>query len=314
MAAPLLLVVAALAAGSIEPGDHTRTIRVDALERNYLIHVPPKYDRAKPTPVVLVLHGAGSSAAMTVGFTGMSRTSDEAGFIAVYPNGTGFFRTFNAFGRAGGLRANQTDDVKYISRLLDDLATVINVDPRRVYATGMSNGGMMCHRLAAELSDRIAAVAPVAGTLSIDGLKPKRPISVMHFHGTADTLVPWDGPRGFMQRSLNFKSVAETIAFWVKTDGCPDKPRVQKEPDRVNDGTTVVRTSYGPGKDGAEVILFTIEGGGHTWPGQKPPVFLLGKSTLDISANDLMWEFFLRHPLPAPVPLKPAPHSLKPAP
>jgi polyhydroxybutyrate depolymerase len=233
---------------------------------------------------------------MHVHFTGMNEKSDQAGFIAVYPNGSGIgpLRAWNVDGRRGKL----PDDVKFVSALLDDLATVVNVDPRRVYASGCSMGGMMCYRLAADLSERIAAIAPVAGVMVGEAGQPQRPVPVMHFHGTADKLVPSDGPSRDMSKYFAFKSVAETIRIWCQIDGCPETPKVTQFPDKVNDGTTVKRKVYGPGKDGAEVVLIEIEGGGHTWPGRKPPVGFIGKSTFDISANDLIWEFFQKHPRP----------------
>jgi polyhydroxybutyrate depolymerase len=294
IAAPVLLVWL-LGADPFSPGDYTRTLAVDGRERSYLIHTPPKYDPKKPTPVVLLFHGAASNGPMHVQFTGMNEKSDLAGFIAVYPNGagTGPYLVWNLGGRPGKL----ADDVKFVNVLLDDLATVVNVDAKRVYATGCSMGGMMCYRLAAELSDRIAAIAPVAGTMAGEVAKLKRPVPVMHFHGTADKIVPFDGPSPGTPKFLAFKSVEETIRIWCKLDGCPEKPKVTELPDKVDDGTTVQRKVYGPGKDGSEIVLIEIRGGGHTWPGRKPPVGFIGKSTLDISANDLIWEFFQKHPM-----------------
>jgi polyhydroxybutyrate depolymerase len=119
----------------------------------------------------------------------------------------------------------------------------------------------------------------------------------MHFHGTDDKLVPFKGlgPNG--RRFLGIKSVEETIRIWCEVDGCPEAPKVTEFPDKVADGTIVKQRVYGPGKNGSEVVLIEIEGGGHTWPGRKPPFEFLGKSTMDISANDLIWEFFERHPM-----------------
>lgn len=295
----IVLLLATLGADPLAPGDHTRTITVDQRERSYLVHVPPKYDPKKPTPVVLIFHGAGTNVLITVPFTGLSKKSNEAGFIAVYPNGTGvgIFLTWNAGGWQGKMAENRADDVKYVAKLLDDLGTVLNVDPKRVYATGISNGGMMCYRLAAELSDRIAAIAPVAGTMAIEEAKPTRPVPVMHFHGTADNVVPFDGPNNGTPKLLTFKSVEETIAIWRKIGECPEEPMIADFPDKEDDGTTVKQKTYGPGKDATEVVLIEIQGGGHTWPGQRPPTSLIGKSTKDISANDLMWAFFEKHPM-----------------
>jgi polyhydroxybutyrate depolymerase len=206
--------------------------------------------------------------------------------------------TWNGGNCCGYALWNNVDDVGFTRALLDDLAKVANVDAKRVYATGISNGGIMCYRLAAELSDRIAAIAPVSGTMGTKTCDPKRPVSVMHFHGTDDKFLPFKG--GIGDKSLArivFVSVDETIRAWVKADGCPEKPVVTDMPKKSDDGTSVQRKTYGPGKNGAEVVLFVINGGGHTWPGRDPKVQFLGKSTKNISANDLMWEFFKRHPM-----------------
>jgi polyhydroxybutyrate depolymerase len=156
----------------------------------------------------------------------------------------------------------------------------------------------MCYLLASELSDRIAAIAPVSGPMGTEKCSPKRPVSVIHFHGTDDQYAPFKGGKGDRSlASINFYSVDHSIRAWVKANGCPEKPVVTDLPDKADDGMTVRRKTYGPGRDGAEVVLVEIEGGGHTWPGRDPVVRFLGKSTKDISANDLMWEFFKKHPM-----------------
>jgi polyhydroxybutyrate depolymerase len=187
--------------------------------------------------------------------------------------------------------------VGYVSKLLDNLATLVKVDRKRVYATGMSNGAMMCYRLAAELSDKIAAIATVAGTMAIDDFRPLRPVPVLHFHGTKDGLVLFGGPDERTPKNIKFQSVEATIRAWVKANGCPETPVATRLPGLTRDGLAIRKQAYGPGKEGSEVILYVIEGGGHTWPGQDPRVFFLGKSTRDISANDIIWEFFQKHPL-----------------
>jgi polyhydroxybutyrate depolymerase len=298
MYATLLLLT--LLADPLGAGDHDRALVVDGLERTYLVHVPPKYDATKPTPVVLILHGASTNGVITVALTGLNKKADEAGFIAVYPDGTGFgpFLTWNAGGVKGNIADGKPDDVKFIAELLDDLATVLIVDRKRVYATGFSNGGMMCYRLAAELSDRIAAIAPVAGTMTMDRVNPKRPVSVIHFHGTDDTFVPFKGPNDRTPAFLTFKSVDVTVRTWAKADGCLGKPKIIGLPKKTDDGTSVKRKSFGPSQGGDEVVLYIIEGGGHSWPGTKSPAeSFIGKATENISANDLMWEFFERHPM-----------------
>lgn len=312
---PLLILLAIAQPEPLAPGDHYRYFNQEDWRRRYLVHVPVKCDPSQPTPVVLVLHGAAMNAARTVAFTGMNDKADEAGFVAVYPEGTGLnpLLTWNAGGLTPQFAAAKPNDVEYLVRVLDDLATVVKVDARRVYATGMSNGGMMCYTLANEQSGRIAAIAPVAGTMTMDRPQPARPMPVMHFHGVDDAVVPFLGLTESGPAFIRFKSVDATIAAWVEADGCPKAPQVRDEPSGIrdpsdssrgngarlaDDGTKVVRKTYGPGRGGSEVILIVIEGGGHTWPGMQPALSLLGKSTRRISANDLIWEFFQRHSLP----------------
>ena len=229
-------------------------------------------------------------------FCGLNKKADEAGFIAVYPSGTGqgITLTWNAGEVALKDRA---DDVAFIRALLDDLAKVVKVDCKRVYATGMSNGGMMRYRLAAELSDRLAAIAPVGGAMAIEKAVPERPVPVIHFHGADDKVVPFDGPGERTLKYIHFKSVEDSIKTWVEIDGCDEKPEIVELPDKAKDGTIIERKTYGHGRDGSEVVLVVIKGGGHTWPGQEPLVDFIGKSTKNISANDMIWEFFQKHPM-----------------
>ncbi|MCX5828352.1 MAG: hypothetical protein NTV58_10190 [Deltaproteobacteria bacterium] len=281
-------------------GDHIRTLIVDGLKRHYLVHIPAKYDPKQATPVVIAFHGGGANADHMVKFSGLDKKSDTAGFIVVYPYGTGRLSkilTFNGMNCCGYAMRNKIDDVEFTRKILDDLAKLVNIKPKRVFATGMSNGAIMAHRLGSELSDRIAAIAPVAGTMGTESIVSKRAVSVIHFHGTADESLPFKGGRGKGLSDTDFYSVEHSVHAWVKANGCKEDPLVEKFPDTAKDGTTIIRKTYGGCKDGAEVVLVEIEGGGHTWPGQKPPIKALGKSTDNISANDLMWDFFLKHPM-----------------
>ena len=289
------------AAEPLGPGDHTLSLAVGGLQRSAIVHVPPQYDRTVAMPVVLAFHGGGANADNMVRFSGLNDKADEAGFIAVYPNGTGRLQrmlTFNGGNCCGQAAANGVDDVEFTRRLLDEVAGACSIDSKRVFATGMSNGGIMAYRLASELSDRIAAIAPVGGPMGTKGCRPGRPVSVIHFHGTDDAFAPFQGGRGRGLSGTSFFSVDHSIAAWVEADGCDPTPVTIRLPDTTDDGTTVTRTTYGQGKDGAEVVLVVVEGGGHTWPGREPRLASLGKTTRDISANDLMWDFFQRHPLP----------------
>lgn len=295
-----LLLLSVVAAAPLGPGNHTRKITVDGRERNYLVHVPPPYNSKTPTPVVLVFHGGGTNADVMIRFCGLNKKSDDAGFIAVYPNGTGRTEkllTFNGGNCCGYAMNNNVDDVKFTRRILDDLAMVANIDLKRIFATGMSNGGIISYLLASELSDRIAAIAPVGGPMGTATCKPKRPVSVIHFHGSDDEHAPFKGGKGKGVSGTEFYSVDHSIRTWVKANECKAVPVVTTIPDQAKDGTTITRKTYGSGKEGTEVVLVEIHGGGHTWPGQQPRLQFLGKSTKNISANDLMWDFFVKHPM-----------------
>jgi polyhydroxybutyrate depolymerase len=285
----------------LQPGNTTRRIQSGGRERSYHVHVPPGHDGARPMPVVLAFHGATSNGRLMEVFCGLSDKADQEGFLAVYPNGTGNqpnVLTWNGGDCCGYAKNNQVDDVAFVHDMLADLAKVVAADPARIYAAGMSNGAQMVYRLAAEMADRIAAVAAVAGPMGLEAVRPARPISVLHFHGTDDRFAPYQG--GVGERSVygaRFRSVEHTIRAWIHADECPPEPKVEFFPDKVGDDTVIWRKTHGPGKAGSEVALVVVEGGGHTWPGRPPLPAQLGKSTMNISANDWLWEFFLRHPL-----------------
>jgi polyhydroxybutyrate depolymerase len=282
----------------LRPGK-TRTLNESGLNRTYVVHVPEGHDQKTPMPVVLALHGATMNGPMMAWFSGLNRKADEAGFIAVYPNGTGNFSSFtwNGGNCCGLAVQNQVDDVAFINALLDDLMGSYNVDTRRIYATGISNGAVMAYRLASELSDRIAAIAPVSGSMGTEIRQLKRPVSVLHFHGTLDEYIPFLGGKGKKSvTSTDFWPVDQSIWSWVKSNGCDENRKIDLL-SKSGDEMTVTRKTYAGGKDGTEVVLVVIEGGGHTWPGMRSPAVTLGKSALNISASDLIWEFFEKHPM-----------------
>lgn len=279
-------------------GDHDRTLMHDRIERTFRAHVPEGLEPDRPAPLVLALHPLATNAAIMVGLCGFNPVADREGMVVAYPDGTGrgTLRSWNA----GGIGMPGADDLGFLDRLLDELANLRPIDPRRVYATGMSNGGMMCHRLAAERADRFAAVAAVAGTLAVDRIEPSRPISILHFHGTADRIVPYDGPAPRTPRFIRFHSVPDTIGRWVEANGCPPEPRVEDLPADPGDLPSK-RSSYGPGRDGAEVVLYAIDGGGHTWPGRRAAGRFLGAVAKKPVASDVIADFFRNHDIPARV-------------
>jgi polyhydroxybutyrate depolymerase len=275
-------------------GDYNYTIQVNGLERQYLIHVPASYVETHPIPVVLNFHGGGVKLEWHIRLIGMNATADAHGFLVVYPQGiTGPFGlgTWNAGSCCGIAMWKNVDDVKFTAALIDDLASRYAIDRRRIFATGMSNGAMLVYRLACELSDRIAAIASIAGTLKVDTCKLHRPVPVLHFHGTADESVPYKGGYGKIRTSGEFRSVAETVQMFIQLNGC------RKDPEKLYEKGDVTCYSFLSCRDNATVTLCTIEGGGHTWPGvQCIPKY--GKTTYDISANEAMWKFFEAHPMP----------------
>lgn len=286
----------------ISAGDFGRRIICNGQERNYLIHVPKAYDARIPTPVVLVFHGGGGNPNQQRYDSKMDAVSEKHRFIVVYPAGSGPIKdkllTWNGRICCGYAQKNNVDDLAFVRSLLDDLATFASVDKKRVYAAGLSNGAIMSYRLACQLSDRIAAVAPVAYQISIDafGEPPARPVSVLHFHGVHDTHAAYEGGKGkdaYVQ-GIDNPSVNAAIASWVKHDGCPEKPKIEIK-------GNAEQQYFGPGKDGAEVILWTLKDGGHTWPGGRVTKgeerLNLGHINTDIDASELMWSFFQKHHL-----------------
>jgi polyhydroxybutyrate depolymerase len=280
-----------------------RTVNVAGRERSYRVHLPIGHAPVGPSPLVLAFHGGSSNAQQMEAFSGLSHKADQARFIVVYPNGSGLSPaalSWNGGNCCGYARDNNVDDAAFVRALLDDLAEAVPIDRQRIYATGMSNGGVLTYRLASELADCIAAVAPVAGPMGTPSCAPSRPVSLMHFHGTADEFAPFQGGKGPKSLAdIEFFSVKHSISAWVTANGCSPESSVKELPDRTGDGTKVTVRTHGHGKDGAEVVLVEIAGAGHTWPGQEPRVAALGKSTRNISANDMMWEFFQKHPMQA---------------
>ncbi len=268
-------------------GDLDWKLPFGGVDRIAHVHVPKGYDPTKQTPVVLNFHGLGSNATEEILLSGMNGKGDAVGFIAVHAEGTGgLTQSWNAGACCGTAASGAVDDVGFVGTIIDELESKLCVDAHRVFATGMSNGAFLSHRLACEMSTRIAAIAPVAGVLGVPTCNPTRPMSVFQFHGTLDPLVPYDGSPG-----LGFPSVLQTLSGWAGRSGCTVTPR---ETSKKGEVTCV---TYDGCKSGAEINLCTVTGGGHTWPGGVP-VPTLGHTTSDIVATDAMWDFFVKHPLP----------------
>jgi len=259
-------------------------------KREYLLYVPSSYDRAKSNALVISLHGASPWGAAQKETSQWNRVADEYGFIVVYPSGEGGGgpRVWHEGSEAGPSR-----DVRFIAELIDTLEARYNIDPRMIYANGLSNGGGMSFALSCTLSDRIAAVGMVGAALLVpfNWCTDQRPVPVIAFHGTADRAAPYKGGFSWVAPQ-RFQGVRAFATRWARRNRCGTTPV-----DSVV-ATDVTRLEYTRCADDAAVVLYTIRGGGHTWPGGQPlPQWFVGRTSTSIDASRLMWAFFRAHPL-----------------
>ncbi|MCL4394111.1 MAG: prolyl oligopeptidase family serine peptidase [Chloroflexi bacterium] len=268
----------------LQPGDHDQTLTFGGRTRTYIMRIPPNAASGSALALVIVLHGGAGNAASAEKMTGMSQAADRAGFAVAYPDGTGALGdrllTWNSGSCCGYALDYDVDDVGFVRALIDQLEASSRIDPKRVYVTGISNGGMMAYRVACELSDRVAAIAPVAGALD-NPCEPAQPVSVVTFHGTADQNVPYDGGAPTKQvdpHSRVDQSVAYAMSFWTERDGCAAPP------DREQSGS-IIHEQYAGCSNGTSVVLYTIVGGGHAWPGGDRVSPLLDQPTQEISGR-----------------------------
>lgn len=300
------------AAALLNPGDYRFSLKQTDRERSYIVHVPPQAQVDHPLPVVLNFHGGGGNGQGEKDGSRMDETADREGFLAVYPDGTGRQRgrllTWNAGTCCGYASDHNVDDVGFVRDLLDDLARRTPVDASRVYATGLSNGSMMAYRLANDASERIAAIAPVAGGMVLDQITAPLPVPVMDFHSLDDPRALYHGGPGppfpMTNRKIMHPDMDKVIVAWVRHNGCVETPKVATRLHQPADGKTGIPSQtatkyvYGGCRDGAEVVHWKLTGAGHVWPGGAPPKygkFLgTGPTTHIIDANTEMWSFFRR--------------------
>ena len=270
----------------------SETLKTGGTLRSYWLVSPEGLDRTKPAPLLMVLHGSAGSGEdmMAVTRRGFEQLAAKEKFVLVYPD---------ALERRWNDQGGIVDDVGFLLAVVDKLVTDGMVDKNRVYATGISNGGMMAQRLACEQAERIAGIATVAGGLPeplLATCKPVRPLPVLVIHGTDDPIVPWAG--GAVAGFEDFGKVLsarETAGFWAANNRCGDGGVIMPEPDRdPRDGTRVKMEVFASCPAGAAVKLAAIEGGGHTWPGgyQYLPERFIGRTSQDVDANMLIWNFF----------------------
>jgi poly(3-hydroxybutyrate) depolymerase len=253
------LVLALPAAGQ------TDSFLVAGVMRSFIVHAP---SGLVSPPLVINMHGLGSNAGQQQAYTRFDPIADREGFVMVYPNGLS--NTWDITGNG---------DVPFILALIDTLARRNGIDRNRVYATGFSMGGYMSHRLGCAASDRIAAIGPVSGlNASSYNCATSRPMPVMQIHGTADSTVRYSG-------------VAATISGWVSRNGCPATAVVTDPYPASSPASATKKDYYGPCGQGSEVVLLTVAGAGHVWPGG------YGATTFGINASEELWAFFKGHAL-----------------
>jgi len=295
------LLLAAFLALSLSALADLRAITVGGKKRSYDLHLPKGRAPSEPAALVLVFHGGAGTADKAKRMSSMELKSDREGFIAVFPNGTGLLPdatralTWNAWWCCGAAIQNQVDDVAFVRALVEDIARDYRIDRKRIYAAGLSNGGMFAYRLGCEAGDLVAAIAPVAGALNSEECESGPKVSVIAFHGTADRHVPFEGgppPSPYDRHPRQDKSVQFAMDVWKKRNACSFKPDQERQ-------GSVVHLSYRC-PDGIGLELYAIQGQGHAWPGGKKGVRFgnVDDPTAEISATDVMWEFFKAHPKP----------------
>jgi len=258
-------------------GDHVEEITSGGQARRYILHVPAAYRPEKSMALVLGFHGAGSSAREFESYSDFSYLANIGGFIVVYPQALGQRPTWDTTPEPSN------PDLQFVRDLIDAVKARCNIDPNRIYATGHSNGGGLANRLACDLSDRIAAIGPVAGAYQwSQECSPSRPVAILAVHGTDDPIIPYNGFQDVREPPAAYYLIGIPIpqwaAAWAKRNGCED------EPARTTEGIEVTKDHWSGCRANADVILYTIEGGGHGWPEA-------------FEAASVIWEFFAEHPL-----------------
>ena len=284
----LLLILVGCTFSSFAQETINASITHDGIQRDYILYIPEIYDGNTTVPLVLNFHGFGSSASQQMFYGDFRDIADTEGFLLVHPEGTTFIG--NQFWNVGFPGISSTiDDVGFTEALIDELATLYAIDLDRVYATGMSNGGFMSFLLACQLSEKIAAVASVTGSMTqdtFDDCNAQRPTPVLQIHGTEDDVVLYNG------NTLSIP-IADVISYWVDHNNSETTPTTTTFPDiDPSDGSTIEHSVYEDGDNGITTEHMKVIGGGHTWPGS---VINTGGTNQDIDASMEIWLFFSRY-------------------
>lgn len=269
------------------------SIEVDGVARTYILNLPPVYYESSGFSLVIAMHGGGGSASQFESSSTLTKKADAAGFVVVYPEGTGAINTWNAGTCCGSAVKNNIDDVKFISLLIDHLSAKYKINPKKVYATGHSNGGMMSYRLACELSNKIAAIAPNGCTMVVnEDCVPSRPVPVLHMHSRLDENVVYTGGYGNGISGVYCPPLDSVFNVWSVNNGCTSSPQV------VVSNNAYTYTRWAPCNSNSSIHYYLTEDGGHGWPGGLPGGPNSDTPSTSINANDLLWEFFQQYQLP----------------
>lgn len=265
------------------PQQITEHVVVNGIKRKIITYIPA-YNASQPMPLLIALHGGFATPKAMFRLADFRPVADKEKFIVVCPASKGMWHD--------GADNKGVDDVKFIDELINYMMKKYGADPARVYITGISNGGFMTTRLACEIPNRIAAIAVVAATLNVgEGYDLKSPMPVIYMHGTTDNIVKYNGGKLFGRKMYSHKDIIEK---WVAMDECNPEPEKTEIPDNRNDGTKVFKKEYVNKTTGLKVISYSIDKGGHTWPGGRQyfPEFIIGKTTRNLNACQAIWDFF----------------------
>ncbi len=274
-----------------------QSIQVDGIKRTYLINLPPNYYLRNNFSLVIAMHGGGGDAYQFEKSSLLTEKAEKEKFIVVYPEGrfkNKFLpiRTWNAGSCCAYSVEADVDDVKFISKLIDTLIDKYKINKRKVYATGHSNGGMMCYRLACELSEKIAAIAPNSSTMVVtQTCNPQRDVPILHMHSILDENVPYEG--GVVLRTGSPSPALDSVMnVWSIINDCTQK-------DTIRNDSLYRQIQWRNNMNNIEINYYLTMDGGHSWPGGKSGSAIGNQPSKVINANDLLWEFFKQYQLPS---------------
>jgi polyhydroxybutyrate depolymerase len=289
----------------IAPWDRVENVQLGALNRHFIVHVPATFNAKRKLPVVIMLHGAGGTGQQAMEQTGWDRKADREDFIAVFPDGVAerpkqpasFLLNPQTWNEGSGRHASgrrNDPDVEFIAYIIEVLENQYGADAKRIFVTGFSNGASMTFRVGVELSDKVAAIAPVAGHLLLHDHQMQRPLPMLYIIGRDDPLeLPNGGVIRIRGEQVQQPPIEENLALWRQLDGCPPQPASVSRVDGVE------TDNFDSCRDGVAVVEYFIDDMGHVWPGgiNRLPERVVGKPSNKINATDVIWNFFKAHPM-----------------